>query len=100
MTISGWIKALIRSAYEKVESDDVPHLTHRNFQARELRAMATSLAFHQHHSLRQIMQAAAWRSDGTFASFYLRELSPALLDPILGPLVATQMVVDIPRSSS
>jgi hypothetical protein len=44
VTISGWIKVLIKSAYEKVESDDVPHLTHRNFQARELRAMATSLA--------------------------------------------------------
>jgi hypothetical protein len=94
VTISGWIKALIRSAYEKVESDDVPHLTHKNFQARELRAMATSLAFHQHHSLKQIMEAASWRADGTFASFYLRELSPALLDPSLGPLVAAQAVVD------
>ena len=94
VTISGWIKALIRSAYEKIENDDVPHLTHTNFQARELRAMATSLAFHQHHSLKQIMEAASWRSDGTFASFYLRELSPALLDPNLGPLVAAQAVVD------
>ena len=87
VTISGWIKGLIKSAYEKVGSDDVPHLTHTHFQARELRALATSLAFHQHHSLRQIMEAAAWRSDATFASFYLRELSPALLEPTLGPLV-------------
>jgi hypothetical protein len=47
MTISGWIKGLIRSAYEKVGNDDMPHLTHTNFQAREFRAMATSLAFHQ-----------------------------------------------------
>ena len=97
VTISGWIKALIKSAYEKVENDDVPHLTHRNFQARELRAMATSLAFHQHHSLRQIMEAASWRADGTFASFYLRELSPALLDPTLGPLVAAHTIVDFTR---
>ena len=94
VTISGWINALIKSAYEKVENDDVPHLTHRNFQARELRAMATSLAFHQYHSLKQIMEAASWRSDGMFASFYLLRLSPALLDPTLGPLVAAQAVVD------
>ncbi len=82
---------LIRSAYGKVENDDVPHLTHKHVQARELRAMATSLAFHQHHS---IMEAASWRVDGTFALFYLKELSAALLDPTLGPLVVTQAVVE------
>jgi len=96
-TISGWIKALIKSAYEKVESEDVPHLTHTKFQARELRAMATSLAFHQHHSLKQIMNAASWRSDATFASFYLRYLSPASLDPSLGPVIAAQSVVERPQ---
>jgi hypothetical protein len=37
MTISSWIQVLIRSAYETVENDDVPHLTLRNFQARELK---------------------------------------------------------------
>ncbi len=86
MTISGLIffKGLIRSAYEKVDNDDMPHLTHTNFQA-----------FHQHHSLRHIMQAASWRSDATFASFYLRDLSPALLEPTLGLLIAAQSVVGI-----
>ncbi len=34
MTISGWIKALIKSVDEKVEEDDVPHLAHKNFQDR------------------------------------------------------------------
>jgi hypothetical protein len=28
MTVPGWIKGLIRLAYEKVKSDDVPQLTH------------------------------------------------------------------------
>ena len=93
VTISGWIKGLIRSAYGKVDCDDVPHLTHTQFQARELRAMATSLAFHQHHSLRQVMDAASWRADGTFASFYLRDLTPATLDPSVGSLVVAQSVV-------
>jgi hypothetical protein len=98
VTISGWIKGLIRSAYGKVESDDVPHLTHTQFQARELRAMATSLAFHQHHSLRQVMDAASWRADGTFASFYLRDLTPASLDPSVGSLVVAQSVVVPPTN--
>ena len=87
-TISGWIKGLIRSAYSNVQDGDLPHLTAPNCQARELRAMATSLAFHQHHSVRQVMEAASWRVDSTFASFYLRDLTPAQLN--LGPLVAGQ----------
>ena len=59
-TISGWIKGIIRSAYSEAKSEDIPHLTSQNVQARELRAMATSLAFHQHHSLKQVMEAASW----------------------------------------
>ena len=70
-TISSWIKGIIRSAYSEAKSEDIPHLTSQNVQARELRAMATSLAFHQHHSLKQVMEAACWRVDSTFASFYL-----------------------------
>ena len=62
-------------------------------QARELRAMATSLAFHQHHSLKQVMEAASWRVDSTFASFYLRDLTPAhLLE--LGPLTLILLVTE------
>ena len=85
-TISGWIKGIIRSAYSEAKSEDIPHLTSQNVQARELRAMATSLAFHQHHSPKQVMEAASWRVDSTFASFYLRDLTPAHLHE-LGPLI-------------
>ena len=91
-TISSWIKGIIRSAYSEAKSEDIPHLTSQNVQARELRAMATSLAFHQHHSLKQVMEAACWRVDSTFASFYLRDLTPAHLHE-LGPLVAGQSVI-------
>ncbi len=90
-TISGWIKSVIRSAYGSVRDEDIPHLTHTEFQARELRAMATSLAFHQHNSLRQVMEAASWRAEGTFASFYLRDMNPP--SSSLGSLVAGQTVV-------
>jgi len=36
------------------------------------------------------MDAALWRSEGTFASFYLRELTPS---DTLGSLVASQTLV-------
>ena len=91
-TISGWIKGIIRSSYSEAKNEDIPHLTSQNVQARELRAMATSLAFHHHHSLKQVMEAACWRVDSTFASFYLRDLTPAHLHE-LGPLVAGQSVI-------
>ena len=73
-------------AYSEAKSEDIPHLTSQNVQARELRAIATSLAFHQHHLLKQVMEAACWRVDSTFASFYLRDLTPAHLHE-LGPLI-------------
>ena len=38
MTISGWIKAIIREAYQAVEDDVIPHLIYDMFQAREMRA--------------------------------------------------------------
>ena len=33
-------------AYSEGQDEDIPHLTHTNFQAREFRAFASSLAFH------------------------------------------------------
>ena len=44
-TVSGWIRQLIKQAYSEDQDEDIPHLTHTNFQARELRAFASSLAF-------------------------------------------------------
>ena len=74
-TVSGWIRQLFKQAYSAVQDEDIPHLTHTNFQARELRAFASSLAFHQNYSLKQVMEAASWRNNNTFVSFYLRDLS-------------------------
>ena len=64
-TVSGWIRQLIKQAYSAVQDEDIPHLTHTNFQARELRAFASSLAFHQNYSLKQVMEAASWRNNNT-----------------------------------
>ena len=38
-TVSGWIRQLIKQAYSEVQDEDIPHLTHTNFQAIELRAL-------------------------------------------------------------
>ena len=68
-----WIRQLIKQAYSEVQDEDIPHLTHTNFQARELRAFASSLAFHQNYSLKQVM--TSWRNNNAFVSFYLRDHS-------------------------
>ena len=65
-TVSGWIRQLIKQAYSAVQDEDIPHLTYTNFQARELRAFASSLAFHQNYSLKQVMEVASWRNNNTF----------------------------------
>ena len=42
---------------------------------REVRAWAASLAFAQLCSQQSILDAAYWRSEGTFSHFYLRDVS-------------------------
>ena len=92
-TVSGWIRQLIKQAYSAVQDEDIPHLTHTNFQARELRAFASSLAFHQNYSLKQVMEVASWRNNNTFVSFYLRDLSQMGDVTTAGPFVAGQKVI-------
>ena len=92
-TVSVWIRHLIKPAYSEVQDEDIPHLTHTNFQARELRAFASSLVIHQNYSLKQYMymEAASWRNNNMFVSFYLRDLSAGDVTTT-GPFVAGQHV--------
>ena len=92
-TVSGWVRSVIKQAYLAVEEEDLPHLTYTNFQVRELRAFASSLAFHQSYSLKQVMEAASWRNDNTFVSFYLRDISQMGDITSAGPFVAGQKVI-------
>ena len=41
--------------------------------AHELRALASTLAYHQGHTLQEIVSAVGWRSSSTFGRFYLRQ---------------------------
>ena len=58
-------------------------------RAYSIRGMATSSAFFRNWSLRSVLEAASWRSNTVFTSFYLRDLS-FIVDGVhsLGPFVA------------
>ena len=70
-TISRWIREVIISAYKCLPPDQ------RNFRARahEVRALAASLAFKCTTSLKEVLDAAYWKSENTFINFYLRDIS-------------------------
>ena len=90
-TISRWISTVIRRAYQP---DSHEHQTFHGVSAHEVRALATSWRFAHSMSLEEVMNAASWRSNSTFSSFYLRDVSRISGDlHALGPLVAAQGIV-------
>lgn len=91
-TISFWIKSVIKDAYAKAGRWDT---SLHKITAHELRAFATSLRFSKSLSLSDVMDAASWRGESTFARFYLRDVTHKYLDlRSLGPVVAGQGQVD------
>ena len=96
-TISGWLKAVIRTAYQ---ADCADMQTLFKVSAHEVRALATSVQFSRNQSLEAVMEAASWRCPSTFSSFYLRDLAMVSKELYsLGPLVAAQGIVSHPRPS-
>lgn len=90
-TISVWICKLIRRAYENTNKE---MLSISNVKAHEVRALATSWAYFNKVPFTEIMQAAYWRGNTTFANFYLRSLANHSDDLYaLGPIVSAQQVV-------
>ena len=69
-TISRWLSQTVRSAYAQT-SKDLSVLAPR---AHEVRALATSSAFQHSVPLRHLLEAAYWRSENPFISFYLRDI--------------------------
>ena len=75
-TVSGWVRSVFYTGLLGSQwGESSPHLTYTNFQVRELRVFDSSLAFHQSYSLKQVMEAASWKNDNTFVSFYLRDFA-------------------------
>ena len=90
-TLSGWIRSLIKFAYDKC-----PHhiIQLSSAKPHEVRALSASLAWKANLALSDILQAACWSNHSTFTSFYLKDIS-LIKDDLhsLGPLVAAQKVI-------
>ena len=67
----------------------------RDLRAHSIRGVSTSTAFARNWSIQQVLEAATWRSNSVFASFYLRDVTFKLEDwRSLGPFVAAGQVVN------
>jgi len=96
-TISRWLSQTIKMAYQ---CQPTSQQTLHSIRPHEIRALSASWALFNHVPMSDIMSAAFWRSNNTFASFYLRSLcqdSEGLYS--FGPLVAAQTVVVPPTTS-
>ena len=89
-TISFWLRETIRKAYEASgqEAKAVRIRTH------EIRGIAPTLLFRRNFAVEQVLRAGVWKSQTTFSSFYLRDITHKSLDTFhLGPIVAAQGIV-------
>ena len=66
--ISYMLREVIVQSGASSQSGQVP-------RAHTIRGIATSSAFFRNWSLRSVLEAASWRSNTVFTSFYLRDLS-------------------------
>ena len=90
-SISAFLRKVIIRAHRDCREEELAAL---RVKAHELRAVATSLRFKKNLVLQEVMEAAVWRCNSTFVSFYLRDISHEFLDvSSLGPVVAAQAVV-------
>ena len=95
-TISRWIREVISSAYKNLPADQ------RCVKARahEVRAWASSMAFSFTKSLKEVLDAAYWKSEDTFINFYLRDISRLNEENVGGisSVVVAQHSITVPRS--
>ena len=88
-SISRWLRDVIKRAYAS------SNLETNSSRAHEIRAWASSTAFAQSWSLKEVLAAAYWRSESPFINFYLRDVSLRREDGTRGvsSFVAAQQVV-------
>ena len=90
-TIAYWLKTTIKSAYSSANRWDV---SLHQVKPHEIRALSTSLVFSRNLNIKEVMDAASWRGESTFARFYLRDATHRFMDlKSLGPIVAAQSLV-------
>ena len=82
-TLSGWLRKVIAKAYK--DQDGNTSLEPRDIRkAHEIRAWASSLAFHDSWSLQDVMQAAYWKTESPFINYYLRDVRAVRQDGTYG----------------
>lgn len=91
--ISRWIVQAVKWAYANHQSYELTRVT-----AHEVRAISASWALFAGVSVKEICEAAYWRSTNTFGSCYLRDMAPNHEElRSLGPVVAAQTAIRPPR---
>ena len=66
----------------------------RALRAHSIRGMSTSMVFMRNWSVRHVLEAATWRSNSVFVSFYLRDVAYTWDDcKSLGPFVPAGQVL-------
>ena len=90
-TISGWLKKCILLSYELASKDTKGLL---GIKAHQVRAMASSFAFHRNCSMEKLLMACSWKHHSTFTQFYLKDLTFSDQQGLkkLGPLVVAKQV--------
>ena len=88
ISLSSWLKAVVKLAYELIQPDELKAL---KVTGHQVRAIAASWAT---CSVDQIMKSCHWHSHNTFTSFYLKDLAwEDGQNFSLGPIVAAQQVL-------
>ena len=91
ITLSSWLKATVKLAYELIKPDELKTL---KVTGHQVRAMAATWATLGGVSVDQIMTSCHCNSHNTFTSFYLKDLAWEDGQKIsLGPIVAAQQVL-------
>ena len=83
-TLGSWIKNVIKLAYQNAEDQD---LTLARATAHEVRALASSTAFKNNLSMKELNAACYWRGHSTFSNYYLREIAISQEDELKLPNV-------------
>ena len=96
--ISIWIKKLVQDAHEHAA---VEHLRLAKVSAQDVRKFSASWAAFNGAPFDKIMQSAYWKSQTTLTSFYLKAMATQAEGLFaLGPIVASQTVIQPPGTSS
>jgi integrase len=91
-TLSSWVKNLIKYCYNN-PTDRVAELT--GFRTHDIRGIGTTLVYKGTPNMEDLLTAGTWKSDNTFLSHYLKDLSEVSAANLIriGPIVAARKVV-------